>query len=113
MCKLDLEKAEELQIKLPSFVGLWKKQGTSRKPSISASLTTLKPLCGSQQTVKLPMRANSLEKALTLGNSEGRRRRRQQRIRLLDGITDSVDMSLSKFWKIVKGRKPGVLQSMM
>ena len=53
-------------------------------------------------------RANSLEKTLTLGKIEGRRRRGQQRIRQLDGIsswTDSMDMSLSKVQEIVKDRE--------
>jgi len=58
------------------------------------------------------MRANSLEKALMLGKIEGRRRSGQQRIRWLDSITDSMDMSLSKLREIVKDRKPGALQSM-
>ena len=57
----------------------------------------------------LKQTADSLEKTLMLGKIEGGRRRGQQRVRRLDGITDSLDMSLSKPWEIVRGGKPGVL----
>ena len=56
-------------------------------------------------------RTDSLEKTLMLGKIEGRRKRGQQKIRWLDGITDSVEMNLNKLWEIVKDGEPGMLQS--
>ena len=86
---------------------------TARRSNQSI-LKELSPECSLEgQTLKLQLqsfghlmrRTNSLEKTLMLGKSEGGRRRGRQKMKSLDGITDALDMNLSKVWELVMGRE--------